>query len=766
MRFIILSFCFLITDCKGVGNSSSGPRTTPANPDIPNIAITSPIANTVTTGTLTLEGTCEGTVPTVDISGATPTSTSCSGGSFSQSITLSGSDDFKPVTVSQTNSDGSGNNNRNFILDTTAPASTSIGINSDASYTNSTSATLTLTANDVNLGVQMYVTNIAGCGSGGIYEAFISSKAWTLGQTNGTATVYVKFKDSVGNESGCTSATIIQDNTIPSISYSSPSDGSYGSTGVTVTGSCENGLTVTLNGSGIAATTTACSGGTFTKAVTFTSGEGNKAVSIGQTDLAGNSSTVNRNLIRDNTVPSDGTFLSPPSGLTTSNASFIFNWNGFTDNNTVNAYKIDTYPNNNCSGSPATTIASQAGTSYSLTLNAGDNSLKIYGIDGAGNTSTGVCSNNVNYNPSGTLDSSFGSNGIVSAAVASYIGLQSDNKIITGGSSLSRFNTNGLLDSSFGSSGIINSTSNFPAIDSNGNIYVISGTSGGDYFLTRYDSTGSVDISFATNGTYTGTFNPTNNALWGIYGILIQNDDKPIVFGSASNGIFTYTQGSTPGGTGSQSKTVVQRLTVSGFLDTSFSSTGTKTVIVGGYSSGAISGKINPSDGKIVIAGSASNGKDPGYNSDWCDIGILRLNTDGSTSLSVKIDLGDFEMYPFLDIDSNGKYVIAETYGGTNNLAIARITTSGTLDATFNSTGKLITTKGAPRAITLQADDKILISTTGSLIRYMPTAQIDTLFGTNGTVTLPSYSYYYSLRVDANGGIFVGGTFGLEKYLP
>lgn len=384
------------TNNDGTGSNS---RIFDLNPSVPSVSITSPTANTVTVSTISLQGSCDSSASTVDISGATPTSTTCSGGNFSQSVTLSGADGSKTVTVGQTNSDGTGSDNRSFILDTTAPTSTSISINSGASYTNSTSATLTLAATDANSGIQMYVTNTSGCGSGGSYEAFNASKSWTLGQTNGTATVYVKFKDAVSNESSCISDTITHDSVAPSIAYSTPVDGSYGTTGLTVTGTCEDGLTVTVNGSGITATTATCSSGSFSKAITFTAGEGNKQVTISQTDLASNSTSATRTFVRDNTNPGDVTFTAPASDGSTSSSTYNFQWNAASDNYTVASYKIEVFQNYACTGSPASTVNSQAGTSYSLTLNTGDNTIKVYARDGAGNLSTGVCSHFVEYIP-------------------------------------------------------------------------------------------------------------------------------------------------------------------------------------------------------------------------------------------------------------------------------------------------------------------------------------------------------------------------------
>ena len=99
-----------------------------------------------------------------------------------------------------------------IIVDKTAPTSTSISITNAAAYTASTAVTLTLAANGAS---DMYITNASGCAGGGVYEAYSASKSWTLGQTNGTATVYVKFKDLAGNESSCVNDTITHDNTAP-----------------------------------------------------------------------------------------------------------------------------------------------------------------------------------------------------------------------------------------------------------------------------------------------------------------------------------------------------------------------------------------------------------------------------------------------------------------------------------------------------------------------------------------------------------------------
>ena len=99
-----------------------------------------------------------------------------------------------------------------ILHDNIAPTTTSIAIGS-SELSDSTTQILTLTATDAN---EMYITNTAGCTSGGTWEIYATSKAaWILGQSNGTATVYVKFRDSLGNESSCISDTMTHDNTAP-----------------------------------------------------------------------------------------------------------------------------------------------------------------------------------------------------------------------------------------------------------------------------------------------------------------------------------------------------------------------------------------------------------------------------------------------------------------------------------------------------------------------------------------------------------------------
>ena len=104
-----------------------------------------------------------------------------------------------------------------IVSDTLAPSGTSISINDGDTYTNSTSVTLTLAATGAN---EMIISENAEF-SGASYEAYGTSKAFTLSSTNGTKTVYVKYKDVAGNESAAVSDTIILDTVVPAVTIAS-----------------------------------------------------------------------------------------------------------------------------------------------------------------------------------------------------------------------------------------------------------------------------------------------------------------------------------------------------------------------------------------------------------------------------------------------------------------------------------------------------------------------------------------------------------------
>jgi len=80
-------------------------------------------------------------------------------------------------------------------IDSAAPTG-SIKINSNAAFTNSTSVKLSLSASDSSGVAQMCISNTTSCST---WEAYSKSKNWSLPSGDGTKTVYIWFKDRVGN---------------------------------------------------------------------------------------------------------------------------------------------------------------------------------------------------------------------------------------------------------------------------------------------------------------------------------------------------------------------------------------------------------------------------------------------------------------------------------------------------------------------------------------------------------------------------------------
>jgi alpha-tubulin suppressor-like RCC1 family protein len=96
--------------------------------------------------------------------------------------------------------------------DGSAPTALGILINGGDAQTTSAPATLTISATAD--ATQMYVSSTSDCSSGGTWETYATSKAWTL-PGPGINLVSVKFRDSIGNVSTCISDTIIWDTTPP-----------------------------------------------------------------------------------------------------------------------------------------------------------------------------------------------------------------------------------------------------------------------------------------------------------------------------------------------------------------------------------------------------------------------------------------------------------------------------------------------------------------------------------------------------------------------
>ena len=104
------------------------------------------------------------------------------------------------------------------VIDQTPPSGGIVRINSGASITNSEQVTLTLSAQDASGVAGMCISNSNVCSN---WEPFAAGRIWALPEGDGTYTVYVWFRDSVGNPNVTPyTATITLDTVIPTMSAS------------------------------------------------------------------------------------------------------------------------------------------------------------------------------------------------------------------------------------------------------------------------------------------------------------------------------------------------------------------------------------------------------------------------------------------------------------------------------------------------------------------------------------------------------------------
>ncbi len=228
----------------------------------------------------------------------------------------------------------------------------------------------------------------------------------------------------------------------------------------------------------------------------------------------------------------------------------------------------------------------------------------------------------VRYNIDGSLDPTFGINGIVTADIeeddsAHALAIQSDGKIVVAGSALVRYNINGSFDTGFGINGIVTNADGVSiAIQTDGKIVTAGSIWNGngiyDFTVTKWNTDGSLDITFGTGGTVTTSIGDFTDLA---FDIAIQSDGKIVIAGHTWYG--------------TDYDFAVSRYNPDGSLDASFGRGGIVTTRVGSQGGEAYSIAIQ-SNGKIVVAGSALT--DSGR-----DFGVVRYNSDGSLDTSFGI---------------------------------------------------------------------------------------------------------------------------------
>lgn len=395
------------------------------------------------------------------------------------------------------------------------------------------------------------------------------------------------------------------------------------------------------------------------------------------------------------------------------------------------------------------------------------------------------------------LDSSFGTdkNGIVSSnlianynAIINSTAIQTDGKIVAAGYSfpinssnsnqftLARYNNDGTLDTSFGVAGIVTTTIfnssqiNSVVIQADGKIVAAGYCKDSSNMITiaRYNSDGSLDTNFNSAGQTPGVVTTTIGSDSFAQAVKIDSSNNIIIAGSAIiDSILNI---------------AIARYTPQGVLDTTFNGAGslpgTITVGVGNYSS--VNALAIDGSGKIVIGGM-------GQGSSSTQFALLRYNADGSidnsfgTSGSVVTQIGRNSRINALAIDSSNNIVVCGlSNNGSDAITLARYTSAGVLDTTFNSSGDVpgiiiqqLGVRSSANAVEVDDSDNIVVSgysNSGAdqffVARYDSSGDLDSTFQDNGIglVTIGTNAQAYTLNIvpsingqNNEGKILVGG---------
>ncbi len=291
------------------------------------------------------------------------------------------------------------------------------------------------------------------------------------------------------------------------------------------------------------------------------------------------------------------------------------------------------------------------------------------------------------YNADGSLDTTFDGDGEVTTIIgpgediASSVAIQADGKIVLAGHSgkdrdydfaLVRYHTNGSLDTSFGNEGILTTSFGSGAdlaksvvIQSDGKILVAGDAINGsnsDFALIRYNTNGSLDTTFDGDGKLTTAIGLGNDVA---SSVALQSDGKIVVAGLLDN-INNYVF-------------ALARYHSNGALDTTFDGDGTVTTAIG-LSVDFASSVALQADGKIVVAGHSNNGNNT-------DFAISRYNTNGSLDTTfdgdgkMTTDFGTWSDYAkSVIVQSDGKITVAgysKLGSSYSNIALARYDFTG-----------------------------------------------------------------------------------------
>jgi uncharacterized delta-60 repeat protein len=207
------------------------------------------------------------------------------------------------------------------------------------------------------------------------------------------------------------------------------------------------------------------------------------------------------------------------------------------------------------------------------------------------------------------------------------------------------------------------------AIDSQDRV-VVAGYTYSGIAVARLTTAGALDNSFDSDGKQTVSFAPSSAVA---YGVAIDSHNRIVIAGTIG-----YHDG-----------IAVARLTAGGALDSSFDGDGKQTIQFSSYAQA--SAVAVDSQDRIVIAGSTGTAFSDFAVARLTSAGALDSNFDGDGKLTIAFGTADDYGYG-VKVDSLDRVIVAGSTSLTTStdfdFAVARLTTTGALDNSFDGDGK------------------------------------------------------------------------------
>ena len=339
----------------------------------------------------------------------------------------------------------------------------------------------------------------------------------------------------------------------------------------------------------------------------------------------------------------------------------------------------------------------------------------------------------IRYLADGSVDSSFGTSGIAEIPVPgafAYLNAgvrQADGKLVVVGESVTTFDENwdwrfvvarvnpsGSLDTTFGTNGVVvldtdpsvvQQYANFGdvVIQPDGKIVAAghAGQADADFegFVARFEANGTLDPTFGYQGLRylsVGTFDTNVRTL------ALQPDGKLVIAGRYENGPDDATGDS-----------FVARLHADGNLDLSFGQNGVVKTAASSNMDEFTTVTVLP-DGRILAAGEMTNS-----DATQSYFLLARYESNGDIDLNfgnggiASVGMLTFNFVGGMVVEANGRIVLAGTAsdGNAGDFALARFNTTGDLDPTFGPNGTLRTAIEGhehARGLALQSDGRLV----------------------------------------------------------